>query len=142
MVLVCCPLQKKVEFKVWRWNYLTLFPTREAVSQVSRFGKCLSRLNGWKFELKQKIFLSSGRKWRSTQSSLKEIVNFFPNTSRPETRRTQLSRLIPHMKKTLRKEQTLKIGFKKNFDIKYQRMVFYPISQSKRRKTCWALLEK
>ena len=29
MVLVRCPLQKKVESKVWRRNYWTLLPTQE-----------------------------------------------------------------------------------------------------------------
>ena len=70
----------------------------------------------------RKIFISRRRKRWSTWSSLKEIVNLVFNKSTGETRRTRLSKLILH-KKMPRKEQTVKIGFKKNFDIKYQRMV-------------------
>ena len=51
------------------------------------------------------------------------MVNFVSNKSTQETR-TRLSSLILHYKEMPRKEQTLKIGFKKNFDMKYQRIVF------------------
>ena len=110
---------KKVESKVWRQNYWTFLPTRESrsvdLASIDSREENSSR--------NRKRLISRRRKRWSTRSSLKEIVNFVFYKSPQETW-TQLSRLILHKKEIPRKEQTLKIGFKKNFDIRYQRNVF------------------
>ena len=57
MVLVCCPLQKKVESG---GDIIGLLPTKEDVGQVRKCGKSLRRLNKRKFELKQKDIHQKG----------------------------------------------------------------------------------
>ena len=103
VVSVCCPLQKKVESKVWRWYYWTFLLTREAlvhsVDSVNASEDSTDKNSGWN----RKVFISRGRKRWSTQSSLKEIVNFVFNKSTPVIWRTRLSRLILHKKETPRR---------------------------------------
>ena len=76
MVLICCPLPKKVESKVWRQNYWTFLPTREAfarsVDSINASVDSTEENSSWN----RKIFISRRRKQWSTRSSQKEIVNF------------------------------------------------------------------
>ena len=101
MVLVCCPLQKKLESKVWRRYYSTFYLQRKPLVESGDLVKASvgsteenSCWNEW--------YSSERTKRWSTQSLLKEIVNFVFNKNTQETRRTRLSGLILY-KKTLRR---------------------------------------
>ena len=103
MVLVCCPLKKKVESKVWRWNYWTLLPTREVLAQTVDLVNASIDSTEENSSRNKKIFISRRRKWLSTWSSFKEIVSFVFNKSTQETRRTQFSQLILYKNEMQRK---------------------------------------
>ena len=96
MVLVRCPLQKKVESKVWRRYYWT-FADKRSCWLVRKCRKSFCRIK------RNKRYSSKRRKWWSTRSSLKEIVNFVFNKSTQETRRIRLSRLFLYKKETPRR---------------------------------------
>ena len=89
-------------------NYWTLLLTREVLAQsvdlVNASGDSTEEILSWS----RKIFISRRRKQWSTQSSLKEIVNFVFNKYIQETRRIQLSWLILQKKETLRKRKNPK----------------------------------
>ena len=105
MVLVCCPLQKKVESKVWKRYYWTFLLTREVLA------RSVDSVNGSEDSTEENLsrnrkkFISRRKKQWSTRSSLKEIVNFVFNKSTQEIRRTRLSRLILQKKETPKKEK-------------------------------------
>ena len=95
MVLVCCPLQKKVESKVWRRYYWT-FADKQSCWPGQKMWLKPPSAQQEKIQVETKIFISKRRKRWLNRSSLKEIVNFVFNKSTQETRRTRLSRLILH----------------------------------------------
>ena len=105
-----------VSFCLFAFDFRQFFLKQDGLSKQDSTEENLS----WN----SKIFISRRRKWWCIQSSLKEIVNFVFNKSTQETRRTLLSKLILH-KKTPRK----RTHPKKDFDIKYQRMVFHHLQK-------------
>ena len=98
MILACCPLQKKVESKVWRWYYWTFCWQKKLVTKSENVVNASVGLTEENSSWNRKRRM----RW-STRSSLKEIVNFIFNKSTQETRRKRLSWLIPHKKETPRR---------------------------------------
>ena len=94
MVLVCCPIQKKRESKVWRRNYWIFYRQRKLLARSEDVVKASVGSTEKKSESLKQSYSSKRRKRWSTRSSLKEIVNFVFNKSARETRRTRLFRLI------------------------------------------------
>ena len=112
MALVCCPMEKKVESKVWR-RYHWTFTNKENSwpGQKMWYMPLLAQQKKIRVEIER--YSSKRRKWWFTRSSLKEIVNFVFNKSTQETRRIWLSRLIPHKKEIPRKSTNPKNRLKK-----------------------------